>query len=49
MMLDRDVIFRPVAHLGCREGLIGRTAPLWRGVRVLGRVCRALQGEDRIT
>ena len=48
-MLDRDIILAAVAHLGCGERLLGSAARLWRGERVLGRVCGGFQRDGRIT
>src|SRR3954447_4682588 len=36
VMLDRDGILALVAHLGCREGLLGRAARLWGSEWILG-------------
>jgi len=49
VMLNRHIILATVACRGGGERLLGGTARLWWGERVLGRVCGGLQREGRIT
>jgi hypothetical protein len=49
VVLDRDIVFAGVAHLGCSQCRLGRAARRWRGEYSLRWRCRGFHCDGRIT